>query len=493
MRLEIRERPYDLYAVIAASVALMLVLLLIPDITTLRVILGLPFILFFPGYALISALYPEKKKVIGEYPALEDEDHGPDEKTKAEKREERRKRSQSRRKEQSGGDSGEEEEEPPETKGLDGLERVALSLGLSIAITPLIGLILNYTYDWDPEHLGIRLIPIFVSQFAFITATSIVAIYRRQRVPLEDRFEIVIDISIPEDYSTTDKILTVGIAIMMVLSVGLLIYIIVVPREGESFTEFYVLGSGGMADDYPRYFKVDVPQSIYIGIGNHEHRDMNYTLFMTIDQQAENSTVESMDNVSISRDSQPLMEIGVKDGETVEIPCNFTVTDVGSYKLRLLLYHDGEEYRDLHLWVKAFSDGIFRSVEEGSTYVYLAGPHGDPSRILEDRPGGLRGLSISVVSDGDPDHEVQISVAADRNGVLEDMKRAGHVIDDFQYDQWYGNVSETEGSKTSLRVNDTEVGKTFLLDITPTVEEIHISVVSTEWSVEFSVDNRAGV
>jgi uncharacterized membrane protein len=42
----------------------------------------------------------------------------------------------------------------PEKKELDNLERLALSLGLSIAIVPLIGLLLNYT-PW-----GIRLIPL---------------------------------------------------------------------------------------------------------------------------------------------------------------------------------------------------------------------------------------------------------------------------------------------------------------------------------------------
>ncbi len=75
---------WDLVAIIFLSGLLILSILLIPDFW-LRMIIGLPFLLFFPGYALISFLFPEKKS-------------------------------------------------------LDIIERVTLSFGLSIAITPLIGL-----------------------------------------------------------------------------------------------------------------------------------------------------------------------------------------------------------------------------------------------------------------------------------------------------------------------------------------------------------------
>jgi uncharacterized membrane protein len=86
---------WDLLLLNVLSVALILVIVFIPN-SPVRVVLGLPFVLFFPGYALICLLFPRK------------------------------------------GD-------------LDGVERIALSLGLSIAIVPLIGLALNYT-SW-----GIRL------------------------------------------------------------------------------------------------------------------------------------------------------------------------------------------------------------------------------------------------------------------------------------------------------------------------------------------------
>ena len=65
---------------------------------------------------------------------------------------------------------------------LDGIERIALSFGLSIAITPLLGLALNYT------PFGIRLLPILIVLSVFTIALAIGAYVRRGMTPEEDRF-----------------------------------------------------------------------------------------------------------------------------------------------------------------------------------------------------------------------------------------------------------------------------------------------------------------
>lgn len=99
----------------------------------LQIVLGIPFILFFPGYVLMTGLFPKK--------------------------------------------------------GMGGVERVALSLGLSIAVVPLIGLILNYTL-W-----GIRLESILYSTASFIFIMSIVAWVRRRRLWEGERFGIGFQLS----------------------------------------------------------------------------------------------------------------------------------------------------------------------------------------------------------------------------------------------------------------------------------------------------------
>lgn len=87
----------------------------------LRYLLGTIYILFMPGYALVEALYPRE------------------------------------------GD-------------LRPVERVALSIGLSLAIIPLIGLALNYT-PW-----GISLSTIIPSTSAYTVAMLLTAAYRKYRV-----------------------------------------------------------------------------------------------------------------------------------------------------------------------------------------------------------------------------------------------------------------------------------------------------------------------
>ena len=118
----------DLWLIGILTVLLAVVIAFFPS-TIARIILGLPFLLFFPGYTLIAALFPKKES-------------------------------------------------------LGGVERVALSLGLSIAVVPLIGLVLNFT-PW-----GIRLDPILISLVVFIIAASGVAWYRREKLAPEERFAV---------------------------------------------------------------------------------------------------------------------------------------------------------------------------------------------------------------------------------------------------------------------------------------------------------------
>jgi uncharacterized membrane protein len=140
----------------------------------------------------------------------------------------------------------------PRKDDLDGIERVALSFGLSIAITPLLGLALNYT------PFGIRLTPILIVLSVFTIALAIGAWVRRSWIPEGDRFRVDFGAffkSIKDSFKTTDskadKILTAVLIILIVLALSVTVYVIVTPKEGEKFTEFYVLGPGGMAEEYP--------------------------------------------------------------------------------------------------------------------------------------------------------------------------------------------------------------------------------------------------
>ena len=281
---KVKHFPKDLALVILLTLLCIPFVLITPlNETPIRIILGLPLVLFLPGYSLIAALFPRKDD-------------------------------------------------------LDAIERVALSFGLSIAIAPLLGLALNYT------PFGIRLSPILIVLSVFTISLAIGAYVRRSSIPEEYRF--VVDFralfkSIKESFKTADskvdKILTIILIISIVLAIAMTVYVIITPKEGEKFTEFYVLGPNGTADDYPTNLKVGEKGEVIIGIVNHEYANVTYQLEMGLNGKGiDEKSIELVHN------------------ETWESPFVFQSVEAGEdQKLEFLLYKEGvkEVYRSLHLWV----------------------------------------------------------------------------------------------------------------------------------------------
>jgi len=140
-----------------------------------------------------------------------------------------------------------------------------------------------------------------------------------------------------ENRTKIDKILTVVLVLAIVLSVCGVIYLIIIPKQGEQFTEFYILGPNGIADDYPTDMVVGEKRMVIIGVVNHEYEDVSYRLDVRLD------------GVTISEDSLDLAH-----NETWESPFTFQTVEQGeNQKLEFLLQKDGVNgtYRSLHLWV----------------------------------------------------------------------------------------------------------------------------------------------
>lgn len=132
-----------------------------------------------------------------------------------------------------------------------------------------------------------------------------------------------------------------------VLSASLLLSLIgvgyvatVQPVEAESYTEFYILGPGGNATDYPTNLTVGESGNVIVGISNHENEDLTY------------SVVFELDNTTILTNT-----ITVGDDETREELMSFTPETAGRKRLQILLYptpspEEGEEpYKHLRLWI----------------------------------------------------------------------------------------------------------------------------------------------
>jgi uncharacterized membrane protein len=281
--------PSDLLLV-AVLVILMDILALIPVLSEsfIRIALGLPLILVLPGYALIALLFPTKS-------------------------------------------------------GLEGIERAALSVGMSVVIVPLIGLVLNYT------SFGIREMPLLISISAFTILACAAAYVRRGKLPEDKAFEVSFKDSarslaaevLGNPASSTDKILTVILAISVLALVGAVAYVSVVPQEKEPFTEFYILGPDGTADNYTTEYVQGESGTVIIGVTNHEHRTVNYTM----DVRLENKSLALPEN---------LRHIQLEDNTTLEEPLEITPSTTGkNMELQFLLFndYDKETPEDLRLWI----------------------------------------------------------------------------------------------------------------------------------------------
>jgi uncharacterized membrane protein len=271
----------DLLIIIVLSLLLVPLALLTAGL--LRSILGLLFVIFFPGYALIATLFPKKGN-------------------------------------------------------LDNIERLALSFALSIAVVPLLGLILNYT-PW-----GIRLESIVVSVLCFILIMSGLALYRRRSLPPEERFEPNFRSSFSrlalsmKGQRLGEGVLAVLLVIAICGAIGGIVYAVNSPKVGEKFTEFYILDAEGNAANYPKEIALGNEGKVIVGIVNHEQETMTYGVEIDIDGN------KVSDTGSIPLDNEAKWEHEV----------SFAPTRTGAnQKIEFLLYkgQGSEPYQRLYLWV----------------------------------------------------------------------------------------------------------------------------------------------
>jgi uncharacterized membrane protein len=305
-------------------------------------VVGLPLVLFVPGYAFIAALFPEA----GGSPA----DEAPD---------------------AAGHDADAAPapvpaatSDPDDTRdegGIDGIERVALSFGTSIAIVPLIGLVLNFT------PFGIRLVPILVSISGFTLLAVAVAAARRWALPPDERFRVPYsrwiasaraELFEPDDRA--DAALNVLLVVSVVLAAASVGYAATVPKQGEAFTELYLLTEGDdgdlVADDYPTEFVRGDSRSLVVGVGNNEHRPVNYTLVVTLQRvRMQNNSTTVLDESTLRR-----WQVDLPANRTWQR--NHTISPpFAGERLRLayLLYAGPSPadptvenaYREVHLWI----------------------------------------------------------------------------------------------------------------------------------------------
>ena len=277
--------------------------------TPIKAIIVLPGILFLPGYCLIAALFPKDSDI-------------------------------------------------------DLIERIALSIGLSIAIVSLIGLGLNFT------PVGIRLDPIMISITIFSLVMILVAHFRRAHLPVEKRFRFPFFVIagtlrntvFPKGDSWVDRILMWIITLAILAAVLATVYVIAVPKEGERFTEFFILGENRTAAVYPERIIAGQNYPMFIGVGNHENRHMNYTIETWIMRMEYDNTTNT--STILVMDPGDRLVLPLAHNETMIRPYNLSVVKDQYDRVEFLVVNEtvpgfdvtgsdriNASYRDVNLWI----------------------------------------------------------------------------------------------------------------------------------------------
>jgi uncharacterized membrane protein len=241
-----------------------------------RMVLGLPFMLFCPGYALIASLFPRRE-------------------------------------------------------GLGSMERVVLSFVLSMAVVPLLGLILNFT------PLGIRLESVLYATASFTLIISAMAWFRRRGLPKEERFGVEFHLA-RRGTGTQNKALSIILALVILGVLGMMIYAIAAPKAGESFTEFYLLGPEGKAENYPGVLNQGEPAKLILGIVNHEDEATTYRIEVTMAGEK----VQELGPMTLANEERWEQEVNLAPEKTTR-----------HQKVEFLLYKGtGKDiYHELNFWI----------------------------------------------------------------------------------------------------------------------------------------------
>jgi len=214
----------DLVAMVLVNV-LLLVFIYLASFEPLRVGLGVLLVLLLPGYGVVSAMFPARGN-------------------------------------------------------LDGVERIAVGFGLSLALVPLLGVAIHFS-SWGLNLTSIVLM-LTVWTFVFIG----IALWRRRTVRVAQRFN--------GDWTsawlgraTTLRPIDLAVRVVLILLIvggaGFIAWRVQSGGESSRFTEFYILGATGTIEDYPTTLRVGKEQSYNVGIINREMAPIEYTMRAYID------------------------------------------------------------------------------------------------------------------------------------------------------------------------------------------------------------------
>lgn len=239
----------------------------------LRVALVLPLVLLLPGYVLVSVLFPGRTRREN----VETQAFDP-----------LRRRART---------------ELPRSYGVNVVERIALSVVVSVAIVPMLAFLLNFS----PWALTIR--PLLATVSGFVLLGGVVALGRRLQLPAIERFSLLRPAVVPRDIERDGRhwFLLEGLrsmdgpgdwalrgffAVSLLVFAGSVAYAATAPApERNTFTEVSLTGpAGDSTATVPREYVRGQSRAATLTVTNQEHEQVEYLVVVRL-QRVSNGTV----------------------------------------------------------------------------------------------------------------------------------------------------------------------------------------------------------
>ena len=272
-------------------------------------LVGVPFLLLLPGYAVVSALFPEDTGRLHRSEPAQPWD------------------------------------EP------DHLVRLGLSLVVSAVVVALVGVVLS-------AAAAIALVPAVVAISVVTVLAVVVAAIRRLRVDPAERAMPLGDGSRFWDRLGGGSTIQSGAAaVALLVLVATLAVTGAAPSQGDAYTEFYLLSEnedGSLtAESFPENVTSGETESLYVGIENNEHEPKSYEVVMLAQAVDEDGSV-------IIQQQVDRFEAQLAHGEDITVEREVAPTIVGQeIRLRVLLYEgsapdnpsEGTADQTLQIWI----------------------------------------------------------------------------------------------------------------------------------------------
>lgn len=283
----------------------------------LQILVGIPALLFVPGYVLVAAAFP--------------------------------------------GRSDPDDRETDRGRTIDLVERAALSFGMSVALVPLFALAVGS--GW-----GLSL-PVALTGYTVLLGVGVAfAAVRRLRLPPQSRHRVparawAADLrrSFRSPESAFEGAANIALALAVLLAVGAAGFAVATPYWSGPSSTFYLATeneNGTLStNDYPTSFTPGEGQPLVAGIVNDEEQTQQYTVVVALERVEDGS-----DGVTVVESNEiDRLQADVADGE--EWTQRHTVTpEMTGEDLRLhyYLYRGGSApaqpdaesaYRDTYIWI----------------------------------------------------------------------------------------------------------------------------------------------